>query len=114
MLDHSSFSELYLRYQDSGLTVRNFCHNEGIHETTFYYWTRKRKQRQQHSSGDFIPLVIENTSALPALSEGASGGSPDRQVITACEITLPTGARIKFKGELSPDSLQVLLGVLSR
>lgn len=113
MLDYSSFSALYDRYQESGLKVRDFCHNEGIHETTFYYWVRKCKKRQILSSGDFVPMVIGNAPASPIPSDSTLEGSSSAQSIT-CEITLPSGARIKLNGALSSDSLRVLLHTLSR
>ena len=59
MQKESRFLELISLQQDSGLTVREFCSNEGIAPATFYYWRKKL----QNSKGkkDFIPLIVKST-----------------------------------------------------
>ena len=57
MLSESKFSELWNRQQECGLDVKAFCSNEGIAESTFYYW-RKKLQRKESAKG-FIPLVVK-------------------------------------------------------
>lgn len=32
------FEKLYARFTESGLSIRDFCYNEGIPENQFYYW----------------------------------------------------------------------------
>ena len=40
------------RYQDSGLTQKNFCKTEGCALSTLQYWiSRYKKQNQQRASG---------------------------------------------------------------
>ncbi len=56
MLSEPKFLELYGRHQESGLTVRDFCSNEGIAASTFYYWRKKVKNNK--IAQDFIPLVV--------------------------------------------------------
>ncbi|MHA2012219.1 MAG: IS66 family insertion sequence element accessory protein TnpA [Candidatus Helarchaeota archaeon] len=34
----AKYAELIRLQKDSGLTVREFCRNEGIAPSTFYYW----------------------------------------------------------------------------
>lgn len=57
MLSESKFLELYRRQQESGFTVKDFCSNEGIAESTFYYW--RKKLRKNSVAQDFIPLVVK-------------------------------------------------------
>jgi transposase-like protein len=57
MVSESKFQELLNRYQESRLDIKSFCSNEGIAESTFYYW-RKKLQRKESAKG-FIPLVVK-------------------------------------------------------
>jgi len=57
MLNEKKFIELLDRQQECGLDVRSFCSNEGIAESTFYYW-RKKLQVKENAKG-FIPLVVK-------------------------------------------------------
>jgi hypothetical protein len=43
MLSEVKFRELMLRHQESDLDIKAFCANEGIRESTFYYWKKKRQ-----------------------------------------------------------------------
>lgn len=43
-------------YEQSGVTVREFCAREGLRETQFYYWCRKLKAARQPQAG-FVELV---------------------------------------------------------
>lgn len=45
-LDRKHFEEIYFRFQGSGLTVKDFCANEGLSPNKFYYW-----QQRVRSSG---------------------------------------------------------------
>lgn len=40
------FQDLLKRQQESGLTVRDFCANEGIIPSTFYYWLKKIREKE--------------------------------------------------------------------
>lgn len=113
MLNYSTFEAMYHRYEESGLNVRDFCSNEGIHETTFYYWVRKCKQRSLLSPKGFIPLVVSDSSVPADVSKNDLPVRVGFKGIT-CEVTFPGGGRLKLKGDLSPEHLQSLLHYLSR
>ena len=66
MQKESRFQELISLQEDSGLTVREFCSNEGIAPATFYYWRKKLKNSK--GKKDFIPLIV-NTPGT-SLSQG--------------------------------------------
>ncbi len=40
------FEEIFDRYQSSGLRIKEFCRNESIVESRFYYW---QKRLQEHN-----------------------------------------------------------------
>jgi hypothetical protein len=115
MLNYHTFESLYRRYQSSGLNVRDFCSNEGIHETTFYYWVRKMKNRQLPPT-DFIPLVVEKKSefSTPSSNFGSFSESSVIPKELYLEISLPGGVLVKLKGGLSPDHLQTIIKLISQ
>jgi len=68
-------------WQDSGLSVRQFCKNEGLSEPSFYFWRRKLNQtkstpgsQQATVSGAFIEVSIPS-NAPAALELVLSSGN---------------------------------------
>ena len=57
MISESKFREIYRGHQESGLSVKAFCVNEGIAESTTYYWSKKMRKKDS-TKQDFIPLVV--------------------------------------------------------
>ena len=55
-LSETKFLDQYRRQQESRLTVRDFCSNDGISASTFYYCVKKVKNKKL--AQDFIPLVV--------------------------------------------------------
>jgi hypothetical protein len=57
------FSEMYDRYRGSGLSVRDFCHNEGFQEARFYYWQKKLRNNPDLSlnRSGFVPLLLNDS-----------------------------------------------------
>jgi hypothetical protein len=105
MITETQFKEIYSRYQSSGLTIRLFCHNEGMYEARFYYW-RKRLQRFLPGAGGFgfIPVKMEERkeelpqAALPSLNPVFNIRSEPSEGNCSFEITYPNGTRLKFSG----------------
>ena len=64
MLSERKYLKLYQRQQESGLSVREFCSNEGIAYSTFYYWYKKT--RPKRGNQEFIPLVVKPSPGVPA------------------------------------------------
>lgn len=60
MWNQKQFEEVYARYQSSGLRVKDFCRNERIVTSKFFYWQRKlRKQQVQGGeSPGFVPVIF--------------------------------------------------------
>ena len=42
------FEKLYARFTESGLNIRDFCFNEGIPESRFYYWKKRVVQEPKY------------------------------------------------------------------
>ena len=97
-----NFKGIYERYLSSGLSVRSFCHNEGMQEARFYYRQKKLAKFQSNATG-FVPLVINNSlppAELPAINKGnhslAEHSIPSPGI--SCEISYPDGTTVKLTG----------------
>lgn len=107
MLTKSKFQELHRRQQESGLTVKEFCSNEAIAPSTFYYW---KKKLQQNGKPDFIPLIVKPSSTLP-------GHYPANQPSVAqtgetdaiLELIYPNGTRLRIRKDLDLAQLRSLI-----
>lgn len=85
--------EVIRKQQSSGLSIAQFCRQEGIAQASFYTW---RKKLTADKAGPFLELQLPNlTHAIP------------------CEIILP-GCRVIVPPGFDPDSLRKLLDVLGR
>jgi hypothetical protein len=59
-----NFEKVYDRFQSSGLKIREFCQNECILESKFYYWKnklRKHNHRLEEQPG-FVPIVFTGSN----------------------------------------------------
>lgn len=109
-MDEKKFIELYQRQKESGLTVKEFCSNEIIAPSTFYYWQKKLKD-QKHLP-EFIPLVVDSQ---PGLSRGNisdnSLASPSRQIDNHSQIEIQFSNKtiIRIRGEVGLAMLKALI-----
>ena len=107
------FETVYDRYRSSGLRVKEFCRNECILESKFYYWQRRLREHnlRQGQPSEFIPIVF--TGSGPA----APGGEMIRQnpvsppVIpdSIYEITYPNGVTVRVPARVDTDRLRSLI-----
>jgi len=116
MYNSGQFTALYNDYLESGLTVRDFCANQHMRESKFYYW-KNRMKRQLPPRKGFVPVVFEsgqqtqsfhfptpvqnqpkNFSNLPAANSPVS-----------CEISYPNGVCMKLNGLPDSEMLRSLL-----
>ncbi len=63
------FKLVYDRFLSSGLSVSDFCANECILHSKFYYWKKKLHEHNQlrEQSSDFVPIVFSGST--PQMSE---------------------------------------------
>ena len=66
------FQDLLKRQKESGLTVRDFCANEGLVPSTYYYWLKKSKDKHAQPRM-FIPLIAGGDT-LPVLKKNHQKG----------------------------------------
>lgn len=68
MWNLKKFEEIYSRYQSSGLRIEEFCRNECIVRSKFYYWHRKLRKstiHQRSESPGFVPVVFTSGGLSP-------------------------------------------------
>ncbi|MGF1584324.1 MAG: hypothetical protein ACFCUM_03310 [Bacteroidales bacterium] len=107
-----SFQKLLSRYNESGLNVVDFCSNEGIHKSTFYYWLKKSRKKEKPRA--FIPLVVGERSQIPARQKAMS---PDRFIAAAkskdddgfLELVYPNGTLLRLKKDIDIRLLKELI-----
>jgi transposase-like protein len=77
----------------SGLSVKDFCKNKGIHSSNFYYWVKR--QRSTDEAG-FLPVAISK-HVMTAYSQ---------QMV---EIVYPNGVSLRFSSEVDIRMLSQLI-----
>jgi hypothetical protein len=60
MINESKILELIKRQKATGLNITAFCANEGIPNSSYYYW---RKKLNRGPANRFIPLLVNSTAA---------------------------------------------------
>lgn len=73
----------------SGLTVSNYCEQNGLMKSSYYYW--HKRLRLINGTPGFVPVFVN-----PKLS-----GS--------IEVTYPNGVCISYSGELNATSIKALV-----
>jgi hypothetical protein len=54
------FETIFDRYHSSGLSLKDFCQNECILESKFFYWQRKLREynKRKEQPSDFVQIVF--------------------------------------------------------
>ncbi|PIQ30571.1 MAG: hypothetical protein COW63_09540 [Bacteroidetes bacterium CG18_big_fil_WC_8_21_14_2_50_41_14] len=106
------YFELIRQQEASGFSVKEFCSNEGIAVSTFYYWIKKL--RGQSDKNDFIPLIVNHQQSQVARThhkprhtsdsvEPASGSDP------LFELVYPNGVALRVRKDIALAELRVLV-----
>ncbi|MDD4114972.1 MAG: hypothetical protein PHG27_05155 [Massilibacteroides sp.] len=99
MWNLKEFEVVYSRYQSSHLRVKDFCRNECISLSRFFYWQKKLKQdrKELEQPSGFIPLLLNSSGSsvkhspdYPHLSNSRSGAE------AICELIYPNGVRLRL------------------
>ena len=95
------------RQSKSGLSVREFCEQEGVSENSLYFWRRELPERQRRKGrvAERKPDVATAPDFIPVQISGLS---------TTMELVHPLGYQIRIDGRLDPEMLRQVLNVLER
>jgi transposase-like protein len=111
MLNESKFLELYNRQKESGLNVKDFCSNEGIAKSTFYYWLKKLQKAR--GKKNFIPLVVKSTQTVSTQHYSRNNqpvqgpGEIDDDILL--EVVYPNRTKLRIKKDIDLTYLQALI-----
>jgi hypothetical protein len=104
----SAFKRLYREYQESGLSIKDFCSNQGFAPSTFYYWKKQFSAELQHEPEHFVPLVFD--SSLPV-----AGSRPVPAAVNSpapIEFVFPNGTRMVIRDKVDMHLLKAIVHLL--
>jgi len=115
-MNEKEFRGIYNNFLESGLTVRDFCANQNIQESKFFYWQNKLKGLLPPKRG-FVPVLFSSNQQDPSPElPVAINNHPERQIKQAssimslsCEISYPNGIRVKVNGLSDLEMVRSLL-----
>ena len=111
-MNDTSFRELLNRRKESGLTIRDFCSNEGISESIYYYWLKKHNNKADQPK-EFIPLLVGNHLPAQRKSQLLRSGSCPREMQLQddnhLEFVFPNGTRLMIRSQIDPAVLQTIV-----
>ncbi len=117
MVTQEAIRDSIRRYKKSGLSVRDFCSNEGISKSTFYY--RLKKLREKEQSRKFIPIITHDPQAFPD-SGSRSGLKPSNSFTreteedVILELVYPNGTILRVRNNIDIPLLQALVNLVNR
>jgi|JI10StandDraft_1071094.scaffolds.fasta_scaffold392805_1 transposase-like protein len=74
-----AWRERVARWSTSGQSVRAFCRQHGLIETSFYYWKRELRAREAAVTAATGSAAPSHATASPAMAAAKSSASPPRQ-----------------------------------
>jgi hypothetical protein len=102
----SAFSDLIRRQKETGLSINDFCSNEGIPTSTFYYW--RKKLRGNNPGKGFIPLIVKPPQTSLSRGNGkASYRGVDDEVFL--ELVYPNGTLLRVSRDMDLAQLRALI-----
>lgn len=111
-MTESNFRELLARRQECGLNIRDFCINEGISESIYYYWLRKHKNKK-YQPKEFIPLLVGTPLAAQRknqlLRSGTASPEMHLQDDNQLEFVFPNGTRLVIRSKVDAAFLQTIV-----
>jgi transposase-like protein len=98
------YFRLLEKFNGSGLTVKEFCHQHSLNNKTYYYW--KKKYESQAGKHDFLPVVI------PASPAG--GDKTAALKASTLAIHYADGTRLVMEGTADAALIKALLPAFSQ
>ena len=95
------FKLVYDRFQSGDLSVTDFCANECILHSKFYYWKKKLHEHNQlrEKSSDFVPIVFSDSTPQMQTKRKAQQKllpeNADQVAGDVFEIVYPNGVKLR-------------------
>jgi transposase-like protein len=121
------WEEAMRRWKESGQSVRDFCRNEGVRESAFYFWRRELARRSQSTDAvigsrpPVSPLTIASRSPKRVPSQHSSIPSflpvcvvedVAEEATSGVEIILAHGRTVRVRSGFDGQTLVDVLAVL--
>jgi transposase-like protein len=113
-MTRSTFKRLYQEYQESGLSVKDFCSNQGFAPSTFYYWKKQVSAELQHQPERFVPFVFDSNLPVAgsrpvpaAVNSSVSSGNP-----APIEFVFPNGTKMVIRDKVDMHLLKAIVHLL--
>ena len=88
-MDHQAFWQMVLEtFTSSGLSVRQFCQQEGLSEPSFYSW---RKKLTQPATSDSEKEVIKPTPFIQVSLPKSKSGGLELLLASGHTLRIPSG-----------------------
>ncbi|URW78799.1 IS66 family insertion sequence element accessory protein TnpA [Xiashengella succiniciproducens] len=110
----TTFKQLYKEYQESNLSVRDFCSNQALSPSSFYYWRKQLWNTAQEEPKCFIPLVFDSVSAEHPVRDNqsrvTSSRTDDINSSTApVELVFPNGTKMVIRENMDLELLRAIV-----
>lgn len=126
MMSREKFISVLFRQQQSGLSIADFCENEGYSRSRFYLWKQKYGITERELLAEasrlgvkdsFVPIVINGDTPSPGISHETPLPSPQPSVpfplkgkdSSEISLELPNGLKLKFKGSSGCEAALILI-----
>lgn len=101
--------EIIKRYNESGLSVKQWCNENNISPTQYYYWLRVIRQDSLIQAGT---LAVTGKTQFVEITQGKDEyqSCPSK----TCAILRSNGNEIEILNGADPNTLGILLNILGR
>ncbi len=109
------FELVYDRFQSSGLSVKDFCQNECILQSKFYYWNKRLREHTQDKDqpSTFVPIVFTGSNTqLPAkrkIQQKSTLEHADPVASDVFELVYPNGVKLRVPIGADINQLRALI-----
>ena len=98
-------------HQRSGVSVRAFCRDRQLNESSFYYWRKTIRDHESRSKSDVLPVLAPVVLVHEPLGESAPQSSAT-QPTPSIEIVLGDGTTVRVPSGSTRTQLAVVFAVL--
>ena len=81
------------KFNRSNVSKKQFCRQEGIPISVFYYWQKKVKQTRKPSDKGFLPVEVNHKPTIQS----------------SVEISFPNGVVVRLEGGSDIDMIRSLI-----
>ncbi|WP_027470459.1 IS66 family insertion sequence element accessory protein TnpA [Saccharicrinis fermentans] len=107
----TTFKRLYKDYQESGLNIKDFCTNQDLAPSTFYYWRNKLEEALAHEPDSFVPLEFDsnplttNNQSSPSIIKSKPTLNNDAPI----EFLFPNGTKMLLRDNINTQVLKTIV-----